>query len=235
MSENFKDKAKSIRPSRMMHRIRGENSLIWRTLNKLQKFFASFPPRPARLRESNGGQAQHSPFKGEGGEGVRYRTLVVILLFIMTGCGTPRVGLQPEYPPFKKGMFALWGKFVEVDSLQPTLKWESFPRQEDGDVDQEGLLNRIEDVTYELRIWKTLTASSGELVYARDGLKLPSHRLEEFLEPSTQYLWSVRAHFMLDGHPRTIEWGLAGFLLRGEVVPNPSCFRFVTPSVSRTD
>jgi hypothetical protein len=90
-------------------------------------------------------------------------------------------------------------------------------------------LSRIEDVRYELRIWKTMTASSGELVYDRERLTLPYHKLEEALEPSTKYLWSVRSHFMRDGHPRTIEWGLAGYLLRGEVVPNPSCFRFKTP------
>ena len=157
------------------------------------------------------------------------RCLTVILLVSIAGCGTPKVGLQAQYPPVKKGMFALWGEFIEVDSLQPTLRWESFPRQEDRDVDQEGFLSRIEDVRYELRIWKTTTASSGELVYARGGLTFPHHKVEEPLEPTTKYLWSVRAHFIFDGHPRTIEWGLAGLLLRGETVPNPSCFRFKTP------
>jgi hypothetical protein len=151
------------------------------------------------------------------------------------GCGTPKVGLQPQYPPFKKGMFALWGEFIEVDSLQPTLRWQAFPRPEDRDRDEKGILSRIQDVRYEVRIWKTITASSGNLAYARGRLALPYHKLEEPLEPSTKYLWSVRSHFMLDGHPRTIEWGLAGFLLRDEVVPNPSCFRFATPSVAGTD
>lgn len=161
--------------------------------------------------------------------------LVFILLALITGCGTPTVGLQPEYPQFKKGIFAIWGKFIEVDSLQPTLRWEPFPRQEDRDADQEGVLSRVEDVTYELRIWKTQTASSGELVYARGRLKLPYHKLEKSLEPSSKYLWSVRSHFMVDGRHRTMEWGLAGFLLRDEVVPNPSCFRFETPAISGAD
>jgi hypothetical protein len=58
---------------------------------------------------------------------------------------------------------------------------------------------------------------------------VPHHEVEEPLEPTTKYLWSVRAHFISDSHPRTIEWGLAGLLLRGETVPNPSCFRFKTP------
>jgi hypothetical protein len=153
----------------------------------------------------------------------------MVSLFALAACGTPRVGLQAQYPPVKKGMFALWGEFIDVDSLQPTLRWEPFPRQEDRDTDEKGFLSRIEDVTYELRIWKTITASSGEVVYARGRLTLPYHKLEEPLEYSTKYLWSVRAHFILEGHPRTIEWGLAGYLLRGEVVPNPSCFRFKTP------
>ena len=159
----------------------------------------------------------------------------LLLVVLITGCGTPKVGLQPQYPPFKKGVFALWGKFVDVDSLQPTLRWQTFPRQEDRDRDEKGHLNRIEDITYEVRIWKTMTASSGELVYARGRLTLPYHKLEKRLESSTKYLWSVRAHFMLDGRPRTIEWGLAGVLLRDEVVPNPSCYRFATPSVSGVD
>jgi hypothetical protein len=158
-----------------------------------------------------------------------YPVMVLVLAFILNGCGMPRVGLQPQYPPVKKGMFALWGKFIEVDSLKPTLRWEPFPRQQDLDKDEKGYLSRIEDVTYELRIWKTITASSGELVYSRESLRLPYHKLAEPLEPSTQYLWSVRAHFLREGRPHTIEWGLAGYLLRDEVVPNPSCFRFKTP------
>jgi hypothetical protein len=160
---------------------------------------------------------------------IRWQASLILVLFgFVTGCGTPKVGLQPEYPPLKKGMFALWGEFIQVDSLQPTLRWQAFPRQEDRDADEKGHLNRIGDVTYEIRIWKTMTASSGELVYDRERLTLPYHKLEEPLEPSNKYLWSVRSHFLLDGHPRTIEWGLAGFLLRDETVPNPSCFRFKT-------
>ena len=162
------------------------------------------------------------------GEGVRYSLFVLIFLFVLTGCGTPKAGLQPEYPQFKKGMFALWGEFIEVDSLQPTLRWQPFPRQQDRDTDEKRYLSRIEGVTYELRVWKTITASSGGLVYSRENLRLPYHKLEETLEASTKYLWSVRAHFVRDGRPHTIEWGMAGFLLRDEVVPNPSCFRFKT-------
>ncbi len=159
----------------------------------------------------------------------RYGFLFLILIFFMAGCSTPMAGLQPQYPPFEKGIFSRWGNFVEVDSLQPTLRWQPFPQPQDRVGDKAGMLTQMEGITYELRVWKTIAGMSGDEVYARVGVKLPYHKLEEPLEPSTRYLWSVRAHFLLDGHPRTIEWGLAGKLVREETVPNPSCFRFVTP------
>jgi hypothetical protein len=38
-----------------------------------------------------------------------WRGLLALMLFaLVTGCSTNKVGLQPENPPFKKGMFALW-------------------------------------------------------------------------------------------------------------------------------
>jgi hypothetical protein len=153
----------------------------------------------------------------------------LILIFFVAGCSTPMAGLQPQYPPFEKSIFSRWGNFVEVDSLQPTLRWQPFSPPQDRTVTTAGMLTQIEGITYELRIWKTKAGMYGDEVYARDGMKLPYHKLEEPLEPSTRYLWSVRAHFLLDGHPRTIEWGIAGSLVREETVPNPSCYRFVTP------
>jgi len=153
----------------------------------------------------------------------------LLCLALTAGCGgMPMAGLHPEYPPAEKGFFALWTDYVTVDSLQPTLRWQPFPRPEDVKADKSGNLNRIQEIRYELRVWKTITGSSGELVYSRRGLMFARHQLEEPLEPATKYLWSVRARFVLDGNPRVTEWGLAGFLLQGEVVPNPSCFRFQT-------
>jgi len=157
--------------------------------------------------------------------------LSVIIVAFTAGCGgIPVVGLHPEYPPVGKSPLALYSDFVMVDSLQPTFRWEPFPRREDLDADEEGVFRRIKAVAYELRIWKTTTGTSGPLVYTREGLKVPNHQLEEPLEPSAQYLWTVRARFtLIDGRLNFIEWGLAGNLLRGQTVPNPSCFRFKTP------
>lgn len=102
-------------------------------------------------------------------------------------------------------------------------------RPKDREVDSGSSLDRIGEVTYELRIWKTTTEESGKLVYAREGLKVTHHTLEKPLEPGTKYLWSVRAGFTIDGRSQVIEWGLAGYLLRDQTVPNDSCFRFKTP------
>lgn len=157
--------------------------------------------------------------------------LSLVLIGLLQGCGSmSSIGLRPEYPPLQKGGFRLWGEFVEVDSLQPTLRWQGFPRAEDLEAHGAEALERVEDVSYELRIWKTVNGYSGRLVYAREGLALPEHELETALEPASKYLWTVRARFVLDGLARVTEWGLAGYVLRDTVVPNPSCFRFITPA-----
>lgn len=162
--------------------------------------------------------------------GIRGLVFPGIAIFVLTaGCSIPVAGLQPEYPPVERRTFSIVAEFVEVSSLEPTLRWEPFPRPIDRKRDKEGSLDRIGEVTYELRIWRTTTGESGELAYAREGLKVPYHTLEKPLEPGTRYLWSVRAGFTLDGRYQVIEWGLAGYLLRDQTVPNDSCFRFRTP------
>ncbi|MCP4409174.1 MAG: hypothetical protein GY807_15735 [Gammaproteobacteria bacterium] len=156
---------------------------------------------------------------------------MLMVLGLTPGCSSiSSIGLQPEYPPFEKGSFELWGEFVEVNSLQPTLRWQHFPRTEDRQTDEQENLDRVDDVSYELRVWKTVHSNSGRLVYARDGVRTSYHELEQSLKPSTNYIWTVRARFALDGLPQVTEWGLAGYLLRDNVVPNRSCFRFKTPA-----
>ena len=152
------------------------------------------------------------------------RISILLALAILSGCGgVTAVGLHPVYPPLEKKAFATHCEFVEVDSLQPTLKWQPFPRPSDDFAD------KVQDVTYELRVWTKIQGPSGKLRYSREGLKLPSYKLEEPLEASIQYLWSVRARFMIDGDMRVTEWGMAGLPLRNEAIPNLSCFRFKTP------
>jgi hypothetical protein len=147
---------------------------------------------------------------------------------ILTGCArTAVVGLYPDNPPVTKKGVLLRTAFVEVDTLNPTFRWHPLAIRlyppEDKDSAQ------IENITYEIRIWRTVSSDDGKLVYQRKQLTTTEHRLEHALDYGTRYYWSVRAHFDVDGKPRTTEWTLAGYLLRSDSVPNDSCLRFKTP------
>jgi len=157
-----------------------------------------------------------------------------VLAAAATGCGKPAlVGLSPDYPVVRKEWYSLVTEFVEVDSLTPTFRWKPLdialvaplPPMEQAHVDH---------VSYEIRIWQTVTNGTGKLVYARDRLAATEHRVTRSLTPGTRYYWSIRAHFEVNGLHRITEWTLAGYLLRSETVPNESCLRFQTPLEERT-
>ena len=113
------------------------------------------------------------------------------------------------------------------DSLQPTLKWESFPGT---------------NVTYELNIWRSGRLGSEALVYSRANIEQNSHKLEVTLEPSTLYYWSVRVHFSENGRDRITDWSrrsvkhslLSKIMTAGiaALVPDPvdeGFYVFITP------
>ncbi|HZP93388.1 MAG TPA: hypothetical protein VFB20_10970 [Burkholderiales bacterium] len=97
-------------------------------------------------------------------------------------------------------------RFGTVDSLRPTLRWSAFPRDLDREKLDPGLLNKIRDVTYDLKIWEAEGCERGRLVYERTGLPAPEHRLETALEPGQRYFWSFRARFTVDGRPMAMRW-----------------------------
>ena len=154
-------------------------------------------------------------------------------LGLVVGCAgrvsVPVSGLRPHYPEPSL-------KFVEVDSLQPTLSWEAFPRPID--LGENGVKGRISNVTYDLRIWRADEESPrgypAEIVYARRGLREPWHTIEQPLMTSTLYFWSIRARFELDGQPRVTQWGVTKLSYPGvppiRHVPHPDHYRFETPS-----
>lgn len=169
---------------------------------------------------------------------IGFTLLSVAGLTWVVGCaGTvPVSGLRPHYPEPSL-------KFVEVDSLQPILSWEAFPRPIDLAVDKEGMRRRVSNVTYDLRIWRADEESPreypAEIVYERRGLREPWHTIEQPLQPSSMYFWSIRARFELDGQPRVTQWGVTrasdfsdfGALRpRWATVPHPDHYRFETPS-----
>ena len=175
----------------------------------------------------------------------------LVMSLLIAGC-TPRSivsGLRPKYPEPDLDWYASGLGFDKVDSVQPTLRWESFPRPNDRAGDRAATQGRIHQVTYELRIFKAQRIPfretwgpggylayvgflPGEEVYVREALLEPFHKLEKPLEPSAWYFWTVRARFKIDGHLRVTEWGVAlpEIARRLPQVPNPFYYRFQTPS-----
>jgi hypothetical protein len=187
--------------------------------------------------------------------------LVVILCTLLTGCtraATRIYGLAPEYPG--AGLSTWWtGRLTEapqgptelpqVDSTQPTLRWESFPAPRDQFGTQQHAQGHIYEVVYDLKIWRHNDDDSKTLAYSRTNLNVPYHKLESPLWPRSIYLWSVRARFLLNGQPRVTEWGKAitypawqdewgawskelksrKSIPASMPVPNALCYRFRTP------
>jgi hypothetical protein len=159
------------------------------------------------------------------------RFFFLLVLLSITGCGTPVYvsGLKPQYPKFVTGHGGIG--YYEVVSLRPFFRWESFPRSQDLKRDKDGLLSRIDKVTYDLKIWRAQDDYDypAELVYSRQQIPVSAHVMKESLEPSTKYFWTVRARFEIDGQTRVTEWGVGWHGRRLPVIPNLLYYRFKTP------
>jgi hypothetical protein len=116
--------------------------------------------------------------------------------------------------PKERGDF---GQRIE-EPLQPILKWDPFP----------GL---GEDLTYDLSIWRATVGwrqvHQGSVVYERQGITQPSHQIEMPLEPSTHYLWAVRAHFQRDGQKQITPWS---YEIAAGAPDEPRYYHFWTPT-----
>jgi len=122
-------------------------------------------------------------------------------------CGLAWVSPPRDYhPSISDTAQRNWNRFPVVADRQPTLSWESFPREADRGADREGSLSGVRNVRYDLRVWETRDESPPELVYERRDLPSPSHRLEEPLSPGTRYFWSARARFDLAGTVQATRW-----------------------------
>lgn len=129
--------------------------------------------------------------------------------------------LAPLYPqlekcflcggsPLKKAnrTFAFF-EFADVQNVHPTLRWEAFPR--DFEVrDAAAAQSQITNVSYDLRIYNAARAgeylTAGQPAYEARNLREPYHTIDNTLSACTNYLWTVRAKFKLDGRVRVTEW-----------------------------
>ena len=161
--------------------------------------------------------------------------LVLILHAVLAGCATEAsvYGLKPTYPEARHKFFTQNIAFVEVDSLQPTLKWESFTIPQGHVADHENQLKQTGNATYDLKIWRAGRKDQPvEQIYEQKGLSVPFHKVWKPLQPSTKYLWTVRARFEIDCKPRVTEWGrtIFGEFRNVDSIPNLNFYRFETPA-----
>jgi hypothetical protein len=96
--------------------------------------------------------------------------------------------------------------FTVIDSLRPKLRWGAFPRELDHRRLDPSTLQKVGNVTYDLKIWEAESCERSRLVYERTGLLTPVHQIEESLEPASRYFWSVRAKYTLDGWMMATRW-----------------------------
>lgn len=143
-------------------------------------------------------------------------------------------GLAPVSPATRVSLsgdnpIARYLEWTGVDSVNPVLNWQSFPRK--GDVMAAPAdMDRVRNVTYDLVIAEEDNLAPAKIVYRRDRLPAPKHRLETALQPSTRYFWTVRARFDLDGRSRVTEWGSTHFAVRQKfTAPSVFSYRFRTP------
>ena len=143
-------------------------------------------------------------------------------------------GLAPVYP-LTRGQLSgerLVGpafEWSEVGSLRPELRWQAYPRDADRRVAPADMA-RVANVRYDVIIARENEGLPGELVYRRDGIPAPAHRIDGELQPGARYFWSVRATFDLDGRRRVTPW--ASVLAPGAAiptVPHADLYRFRTP------
>jgi hypothetical protein len=123
--------------------------------------------------------------------------------------GSQTCVLQPFYPEHKGIEFFSGGlklKYPKVDSLQPTLEWEAFPREKDINGDKKGILTRIDEITYDLNIWKEEDFIQNDPLYTRQGIEKPEHKIEITLEQSKKYFWTFRARLKFDDQYRVTKW-----------------------------
>lgn len=143
--------------------------------------------------------------------------------------------LQPIYPEYKGiGFFGSGLRYPEIDSLRPTLEWEPFPREKDINGDENGMLNRIDEITYDLKIWKEQDFVQNEPLYTRQGIGSPKHKIEIILEQSKKYYWTFRARLRLDDQYRVTKWAHSripgGDTCNLNYIPTTNYYRFKTPS-----
>lgn len=100
--------------------------------------------------------------------------------------------------------------FGTLSLFRDEVSWEAFPRERDYASLPSG--SEISDIRYRLRVYRSpvkrvyFTAAEADVVFEAGDISDVSFDLSEHLQPCTDYRWTVRAEFLLDGQPRVTEW-----------------------------
>ncbi len=162
----------------------------------------------------------HSQAKPSGEAGL------MALLGGRDACGLAWVSPKHDYHPgIGDTDHRNWTRFPIVESRQPTLAWEAFPREGDIKSDAGPPLSGISDIRYDLRVWQAAAEMPPRLVYERRDLTATFHTLEQPLSPASRYYWSARSRFNLGGGVHGTKWGYFRspyYESHGKVMPEPS-------------
>lgn len=139
------------------------------------------------------------------------KTALPLALCLLAACTTRISGLMPVEPAPDNS---------RTPTVRPLLVWEPMPGGDDP---------RVSELVYDVLV---LDASGGLLVERR-GLVACQFQLEEPLEYSHAYLWTVRARFRWEGRRRETGWSRLSDpseRLAALVMPPPKYLPFRTPA-----
>ena len=128
-------------------------------------------------------------------------------------------------------------EYIEVDSIQPSFRWESFVQALESDATLQAELRGADNIVYDIEILKAyysprMVGVVGEEVYYRYGLKEPYHEPDIALEECTKYYWRYRARFHQDNNNYATEW--AAWWRSGTGLPADNRRRFYQPKPADT-
>lgn len=129
------------------------------------------------------------------------RIICLLPIFVLSASGCVGVafidhqGLEAIEPAQSDAALRIWAgpdTPVNVDSLQPTFRWQKSPSS---------------GATYDFIVYQAVkrdpapcwmcfhqSVEPGKVVYSREGLASSEHKIETPLQAGTDYLWTFRAH-----------------------------------------
>ncbi len=129
--------------------------------------------------------------------------------FAITGAGPNQRNypVEPIAPPAHQYWRAGSARASLATSLEPTFRWQSFPGEKVLNADFQGKLRQLSALRYDLRIYRLDNQrTKARIILERNNIAATEYRLTQPLAPDTEYVWSVRARFVLDTGERTSRW-----------------------------